>query len=145
MIDETAATTADVRTRTIRMLVHPETGDRLVILTDSGASAGAAFRFEILTHGAGPGGAPPEDHVHAQQEERIEVRAGTLRCRIAGAVRVLRPGDAIRIPKGVPHAVWSGSGGETRAIGEFRPALDVQARLEAYFRGVGGARRRGVL
>jgi mannose-6-phosphate isomerase-like protein (cupin superfamily) len=144
MTNETAVT-AEVRPATVRMLVHPGTGDRLVILADTVATGGASFRFEILTRGPRPAAEPPVDHVHPQQEERVEVLAGALRCRIAGTVRVLRPGDAIKIPQGTPHAVWSTVPGETRAIGEFRPALDVQARLEAYFRGVGAARWRGVL
>ncbi len=140
MRNETAATGTELRAATVRMLVHPATGDRLVILEDSAATGGAFFRFEVLTRGPRPVGEPPADHVHPDQDERVEVLAGTLRCRIAGTVYVLRPGDAIQIPKGTPHAVWSTGPGETRAIGEFRPAHDVQARLEGYFRGAGASR-----
>ena len=117
-----------------KMLVHPVSGDRLVILD---GSDGETFRFEILTNVAV---APPEDHAHREQEERVEVVAGSLRCRVAGREHVLRAGDAITIPSGTPHAVWNADPGETRAIGEFRPALDMQERFEAYFRGTEAVR-----
>jgi hypothetical protein len=47
---------------------------------------------------------------------------------------VLRAGASITIPAGTPHAVWNVDPDRTRSIGEFRPALDMQQRMEAMFR-----------
>lgn len=117
---------------TAKLLLHPRTGDRLVVLEEATDPFGESFRFEILTDVVA---APPEDHVHRDQAEHIEVLAGTLSVRIAGRVHVLRAGAAITIPPGTPHAVWNVDPERTRTRGEFRPALDMQQRLEAMFRG----------
>jgi len=122
-----------------KLLLHPRTGDRLVVLEEALAAAGEAFRFEILTSVVAD---PPEDHVHRAQSERIEVLAGTLRARIGGREHVLRAGEVITIPPGTPHAVWNADPGQTRSRGEFRPALDMQERLEAQFRGARARRVR---
>ena len=114
-----------------KLLLHPRTGDRLVVLEEATDSAGESFRFEILTNVVV---APPEDHVHRDQAEHIEVLAGTLHVRIAGREHVLRAGAVITIPAGTPHAVWNVDPRETRTLGEFRPALDMQERMEAQFR-----------
>jgi len=117
---------------TAKLLLHPRTGDRLVVLEEATDPAGESFRFEILTDVVA---SPPEDHVHRDQAERIEVLAGTLCVRVAGREHVLRAGAAITIPPGTPHAVWNVEHGQTRTLGEFRPALDMQERMEAQFRG----------
>jgi mannose-6-phosphate isomerase-like protein (cupin superfamily) len=115
---------------TAKLLMHPRTGDRLVVLEEATDPWGE-FRFEILTNVVT---APPEDHVHVAQAERLEVLAGTLNVRIGGRVHVLRAGAAITIPPGTPHAVWNVDPERTRTRGEFRPALDMQKRMEAMFR-----------
>lgn len=118
-----------------KLLVHPESGDRLVILTSAQDSAGESFRFEILSEAVDDVDTP-EDHVHPLQEERIEVLAGALRCRVAGREQELRQGAVLTIPPGTPHAIWNAARGATRTRGEFRPALDMQERFEASFRTV---------
>ena len=118
---------------TARLLLHPRTGDRLVILEEASDCAGESFLFEILTSIVAE---PPDDHVHDGQSERIEVLAGTLCARIAGREHLLHAGAVITIPPGTPHAVWSADPGGTRTRGEFRPALDTQQELEAHFRGM---------
>jgi mannose-6-phosphate isomerase-like protein (cupin superfamily) len=117
---------------TAKLLLHPRTGDRLVVLEEATDPLGESFRFEILTDVVS---SPPDDHVHLAQAEHLEVLAGTLSVRVAGRVHVLRAGGAITIPPGTPHAVWNVDGSQrTRTRGEFRPALDMQARMEAMFR-----------
>jgi quercetin dioxygenase-like cupin family protein len=113
-----------------RILEHPSTGDRIIVHTSTAESAGMLFRFEYVTCTPTP---PAPDHVHPTQEERVEVLAGTVHCRIAGRERVLGVGERVVIPPGVPHAVWSEDATESRAIGEFRPALHTEAMFAALF------------
>ena len=113
-----------------KVLTHPTSGDSLIVLITAEESGGALFRFEYVSVAALD---TPSDHLHPDQEERIEVLRGTLRCRVAEREHELRPGDSIVIPAGVPHAIWNPDGAEARAIGEYRPALETQAMLEAYF------------
>jgi quercetin dioxygenase-like cupin family protein len=113
-----------------RILEHPIRKDRVTILAAPEESSGELLRIEYLARAVTP---PPPDHVHPAQEERVEVVAGTVRCRVGGEDRVLRPGEAVIIPPGVPHAVWNDDPSGSRSIGEFRPALDMLAMLETDF------------
>jgi mannose-6-phosphate isomerase-like protein (cupin superfamily) len=125
-----------------RILQHPVWGDRLIVLVSAEESSGELFRFEYIARPGrssvwparpSPGAPAPGDHVHAEQEERIEVLAGTLRCRVAGQERALGAGECLVIPPGVPHAVWNADASGSRSIGEFRPARDSQAMFEEQF------------
>jgi quercetin dioxygenase-like cupin family protein len=113
-----------------RVLEHPGLGDRVTVLVTPEESAGALLRIEYLARGVTP---PPGDHTHLEQEERVQVVAGTVRCRVGGEDRTLRPGESVTIPCGTPHAVWNEDPSGSCAIGEFRPALDTLATLEAHF------------
>ena len=75
----------------------------------------------------------PPDHIHMEQEERVELLEGTIRCRAGGEERVLGPGETVTIPCGVYHAVWSSDPAGSRSVGEFRPALKMQEIFEAKF------------
>lgn len=110
-----------------RALRHPVSGDQLLVLVGSEESQGELFKFEYL---ARTSIAPPPDHVHPEQEERVEVLEGTIGCRIGGQERLLKPGEAVTIPPGVHHAVWSADPSGSRSIGEYRPALDMQRIFE---------------
>jgi mannose-6-phosphate isomerase-like protein (cupin superfamily) len=74
----------------------------------------------------------PPLHVHPGQSERFEVHSGRLRLTVGARDLVLRAGDALTVPAGVPHtfAVHGGEPVELRAT--FEPA----GRLEAFFRGL---------
>lgn len=112
------------------VLTHPGSGDRLIVLVSSEESAGARFRFEYVAETATPA---PADHVHADQEESVEVLSGELRCRVGGEEHRLGPGDSLVIPPGVPHAVWNAHPDGCRSVGEFRPARETQSLFEAVF------------
>ncbi|HUA33854.1 MAG TPA: cupin domain-containing protein [Candidatus Binataceae bacterium] len=123
---------------TTELLERPQHKDQVIVLVSAEQSEGEFFRMEYLAREVT---IAPRDHIHTEQEERVEVLAGTLRCRIAGVERLLRAGDKVTIPIGTPHAVWSDDPAGSRSIGEYRPAMNA----EAMFRGiiVKGASRRG--
>lgn len=114
-----------------RTFVDPELGLQVVVQTSAAESRGALLRVEYLTTKAGP---PAEDHVHAQEQERVEVLTGAVHCRIDGRERLLGPGDVVVVPPGTPHAFWAGDAPESRAIGEFRPAGTMEQTLATLFR-----------
>jgi len=112
---------------------YPVTRDRVVVLVSAEASAGALFRIEYIAREITPS---PRDHIHTQQEERVEVLEGSVRCRVAGVEQILGPGEKMIIPRGTPHAVWNDDPRGSRSIGEYRPAMNAQAM----FRGLIGER-----
>ena len=115
---------------TSRILEHPALRDRVTILVAPEDSSGGLLRIEYLARAVTP---PPADHVHPEQEERVEVVTGTVRCRVGGEERVLGPGEVLTLPPGVPHAVWNDDPSGSCSIGEFRPALDTLTMLEMAF------------
>jgi quercetin dioxygenase-like cupin family protein len=114
---------------TVKLQERQVPRDRVIVLVSAEDSAGELFRFEYRAHAVA---ASPRDHIHTQQEERVEVLEGTLRCRVAGIEYTLGRGETMRIPPGTPHAVWNDDPSGSRSIGEYRPAMNAQAM----FRGI---------
>jgi quercetin dioxygenase-like cupin family protein len=114
---------------TTELLERPQTKDRVIVIVSAEQSEGELFRMEYIAREVMPA---PRDHIHTEQEERVEVLEGSLRCRIAGAERVLGPGAIVVIPPGTPHAVWNNDPRGSRSIGEYRPAMNAQAMFRGY-------------
>jgi quercetin dioxygenase-like cupin family protein len=107
--------------------------DGVIVLVSAEESSGALFRFEYVARAVT---ASPRDHIHTQQEERVEVIEGTVRCRVAGVEYALRRGEKMTIAPGIPHAVWNDDPRGSRSIGEYRPAMNAQAMFRGYIEGV---------
>lgn len=103
---------------------RPPTQDRVIVLKSAEETAGELYRCEYIARVVTP---RPRDHVHTQQEERLEVIEGTVRCRVAGREFVLERGRVMVIPPGTPHAVWNEDPLGSRSISEYRPAMNAQA------------------
>ena len=79
--------------------------------------------------------APPRagvrEHVHHDQEERLEVVSGTLYLRVGGRELTLGPGQSAIGPSKVPHE-WRNpsSDEEVRFLVGIRPGLPVEGMLE---------------
>jgi hypothetical protein len=111
--------------------------DRVIVLVSAEESSGALFRLEYIAQTVTPA---PRDHIHTEQEERVEVIEGTLRCRVAGIEHALRRGEKMTIAPGIPHAVWNDDPRGSRSIGEYRPAMNAQAMFRGYIDGGAGRR-----
>jgi len=106
--------------------------DRVIVLVSAEESSGALFRFEYIARAVTPS---PRDHIHTQQEERVEVIEGSVRCRVAGVEYALQRGERMTIAPGIPHAVWNDDPRGSRSIGEYRPAMNAQAMFRGYIEG----------
>ena len=111
-------------------IANPVTGERVVFRTTSAGSDGALLAMDYY---APAGYVIAPTHVHPRQEERSEVSAGTLRGHIGGQKRTVAPGEAAVVPPGVRHAWRNVAQEELGMLVEFRPALQTERLLEAYF------------
>jgi mannose-6-phosphate isomerase-like protein (cupin superfamily) len=112
-------------------LENPVTGERITFLATAAGTGGGLLRFDLVV----PAGvAVPMAHVHMRQEERFEVRAGTGRFRVGGAIVVARAGDTVVVPPRIPHRFWNDGAGDLELTVEFRPAL----RTEQFFQQLWG-------
>jgi len=112
------------------VLEHPVTGERIVWRHVADDTGGKLLQGDLF---AQPGGLVAAEHIHPNQEERFEVLAGTIRLRVDGKERVLRPGDVGIVPPGHPHAWWNDGVDEVHVLGDFRPALRTEAFFETFF------------
>jgi quercetin dioxygenase-like cupin family protein len=94
----------------------------------SGAATDGAF---ALLEVSGPPGDQPPLHVHHDHDEGFYVLEGELTIWVGDAVHVLRPGDAMLAPRGVPHTVRAGDRGGRWLV------TSTPAGFEAFVRSVG--------
>jgi quercetin dioxygenase-like cupin family protein len=101
-----------------------------ITFIQSGAETGGelfAFEVRVPTDMVSP---PP--HLHAGEEERMEVLEGEMTLQTDGRQRVLRPGDSYVVEPGVAHT-WQNTGaGALRFRAEFSPAGNMQSFFETY-------------
>lgn len=94
--------------------------DRGEVLEIVGPAQGSSMDVHINTIRAGAGPGPYHAHLNAQNF--FLVLEGSVRFRIAGKDAVARPGDAVFIPRGVPHSVSVLDDGTARLIEIYEPA-----------------------
>lgn len=82
------------------------------------AESASCFCFETWD----PPGTFVPPHIHPEQDEFIYVLEGVIDLRLAGAASQARPGDLVRMPKGVPHAYYNNQSLPSRAIFWVTPA-----------------------
>jgi mannose-6-phosphate isomerase-like protein (cupin superfamily) len=111
-------------------------GERVTVRTSAADSGGALLEVDAEW---APIEAKPPVHSHPGQEERFEVREGELTIEIEGEAHVLRPGDALDVPRGSVHKMWNSGETTTRASWQVRPAL----RTEDFFAAVDAMRASG--
>lgn len=105
------------------------TGQHLTFLQTSRDTAGKLLQVAVRLE---PGGWVPR-HVHARQDERVEVLAGALTIKVGGIERTLRVGDTADVPRRKVHIVRNVGDGDARFLLEVRPARRMQTLMRAMF------------
>ncbi len=72
----------------------------------------SVIRNQSLAEARLPAGASTQEHYHVRAEEIYYITHGTGRMRIEGEMRDVKAGDAVAIPPGSKHKLWS-TGNET--------------------------------
>ncbi len=88
---------------------------------------GGLFIVENTFHEKGG----PARHLHHEQDEYFYVLAGEFTFEIGERRFVLKPGDSVLGPRGVPH-VWAFTGGG--AVGRILIAFTPAGKMEPFFR-----------
>lgn len=114
---------------TARLRQFPFLGHHVRIHADSSDTQG---RFAVLEFLARPGSEPPL-HIHENEDEFFFVIEGQMRITLNGEDRVLGPGQAALVPRGVPHT-FKVLTPEMRSMNVFSPG-----GFEEFFRAMAGA------
>ena len=102
----------------------------------SSTETGGAF---ALLEVSGPPGDQPPLHVHHHDDEGFYVLEGELTLWVGDAVHVLRPGEGLLAPRGVPHTVRAGDSGGRWLV------TSTPAGFEAFVRAAASADPGGAL
>lgn len=80
-----------------------------------------------------PGKSGPPAHVHLQQREEGEVKAGSLGARVGNEKIVVPAGGTAVFPAGVVHTWWNAGEDLLELSGRAIPAADLDCYLQALF------------
>lgn len=121
------------------LLADPVTGQQIRFLTPTGSDP---LRFEVRLV---PGGFVPR-HVHAHQEERLEVAEGRLRLQRGRRNEILGPGSTASVRSGSRHRLWNAGDDEAVFVVTVTPAMRLEGALRDVFALAGSGRvsRRGM-
>jgi quercetin dioxygenase-like cupin family protein len=111
-------------------LTNPRTGQTMIFRQTAAETNGALLEIETFNE---PQRLGEPEHIHPLQESSCDVLSGQLTFHIDGVERVLRAGDTVTIPAGVPHRFWNSGDEVAHALQAFRPALRTQQFFETWF------------
>ncbi|MEX0800808.1 MAG: cupin domain-containing protein [Dehalococcoidia bacterium] len=109
---------------------NPVTGERIVFRQTAADTSGELLEFDLVLQ---PHGFIPAEHVHARQEERVQVESGSVRYRLGGKEEGLNGGDSVTLRSGIRHTLWNPTDEEAHLIMQVRPALRTEMALETIF------------
>jgi quercetin dioxygenase-like cupin family protein len=107
----------------------PVTGDTVEVLETGKENNGERllYRFTIK-----PNGFKPVLHIHEKQDEIFNIISGKLTCNLNGQVKVVGPGETVRLPKGIPHTHYNGEAKEELVmLQSITPALDAEYLIDS--------------
>jgi mannose-6-phosphate isomerase-like protein (cupin superfamily) len=107
-------------------MVNPVSRERFVWRSTAESTGGEFCEFDLHL---GEGALVAAPHVHPGQQERFEVKSGSIRLSSAGQEELLSAGDVRTIASGAVHAWGNAVSGETLVTVRLTPAL----RSEAFF------------
>lgn len=105
---------------------YVQLGTTLTFKSLSRETSGAALIWEQQT----PPGAMVPPHMHQTEDEFIYLVEGELEATIGGTTYTVRPGDLVKMPRGVPHAIRMTGTAMTKSLWTVVPA----GKMEAFFR-----------
>jgi mannose-6-phosphate isomerase-like protein (cupin superfamily) len=91
------------------------------------ASCDSSFAFETNSE---PGQFVPV-HVHPTQDEFILVQEGVLDLKLDGVWLQAKPGDLVRMPRGIPHGYFNKSDAPARALFWVSPSRKLEELFNA--------------
>ena len=106
---------------------NPVSGERITFVKTAADTGGELLAVDMTL---AVDGHVPGAHVHPEQEERFEIRSGTMKFRMNGKTIVAGPGETVVVPPGARHKFSNGGDEEVQVRVEVRPALKMEELFE---------------
>jgi quercetin dioxygenase-like cupin family protein len=110
-----------------KIIKNPYTGQSFKFIQTAKDTSGELLEMETTYRGHSK---EPVAHYHPSQDEDFKVLQGEVTVRLDGALKTLRTGDTLHIPRGMVHAMWNRSDREAAVNWQVRPALDTENLFE---------------
>lgn len=110
-----------------KIINNPVTGQQIRFIRAGKETNGELLEMESTWR---PYSVRPVLHYHPDQQEDFTVIAGELTVRVNNTMRVLHPGDTLRIMANEPHAMWNDSHQPAVVNWKVRPAKNTEQLLE---------------
>lgn len=78
--------------------------------------------FALVEHPIGPRHLAAPRHTHRNEDEYTYVTEGEVGVEVGGEALVVRAGELVLKPRGIPHAVWNASDAPARMLEIIAPA-----------------------
>jgi mannose-6-phosphate isomerase-like protein (cupin superfamily) len=109
---------------------NPVTGERLVFHETAAETNGERTVADCYVQ---PGGVVAAAHVHPYQTEVFEIVGGRIGVKLGGKTFECGPGEAFKIPEGVPHKFWNAGGKELHFRVTVTPSLEWERLIETMY------------
>ncbi|MCP2034655.1 quercetin dioxygenase-like cupin family protein [Planomicrobium sp. HSC-17F08] len=111
-------------------ITNLRSGQRMIFRQTAKDTNGQLLEIETFNP---PSTEKEPEHVHPKQESSAEVLSGTVHFSINGRIQIVKAGEKVVIPSGVPHYFWNEGPLEARTIQRFTPALTIEQFFKSYF------------
>jgi quercetin dioxygenase-like cupin family protein len=117
-------------TRIDDVFEHRVFRERAVVTKSAEDTRGDFVRLEFYL---APRQSVSVEHMHPVQKEHLAVLSGEIRVRVNGTERTVGLGQKAEIPSRARHAYWNAGDEEAVVQVEFRPALQTEGFIEAFY------------
>jgi quercetin dioxygenase-like cupin family protein len=112
------------------MFEHPVFRERAMVIESTQESGGDVLRLE---YHLAPRQGVRMAHVHPQQKERLKVLSGEIQVQVDGTERTVGAGQKAEIASRARHVWWNAKDEEAVVQVEFRPALQMEQYIAAFY------------
>jgi mannose-6-phosphate isomerase-like protein (cupin superfamily) len=110
-----------------QVLSNPVSGETIEFVQTAADTDGELLAIDLTLT---PDGHVPSAHVHPEQEERFEVKSGTMRFVLGFKTIIAGPGESVVVPAGKRHCFSNGGSENAHVRVEVRPALRMEELFE---------------
>ena len=110
-----------------QVISNPVSGETIEFVNTSADTDGELLAIDLTLT---PDGHVPGTHVHPEQEERFEVKSGTMQFKLGHKTIIAGPGETVIVPAGKRHRFSNAGSEDAHVHVEVRPALRMEELFE---------------
>jgi mannose-6-phosphate isomerase-like protein (cupin superfamily) len=110
-----------------QVISNPVSGETIEFVKTSADTDGELLAIDLTLT---PDGHVPGTHVHPEQDERFEVKSGTMKFKLGHKTIIAGPGETVVVPAGKRHRFSNAGTEDAHVRVEVKPALRMEDLFE---------------